>query len=155
MIGTFDTDDDDVELFMRVRPTQLWVDEAELQDNGVTLDEIAEYIAGLTANQVAGRTSRSRPDVRTSWCTRRRSRAGCSRSSRASRRNKVEARHRMAMTSSHDTTRSSRLGSAWVIGGVVIVLLLLLGWRFLADPSLSAPTRDPAWYTWRAQVVLD
>ncbi|MGZ8578574.1 MAG: alkaline phosphatase family protein [Actinomycetota bacterium] len=53
VIGTFDNDDDGVELFMRVRPTQLWVDEAELQDNGVTLDEIAEYIGGLTASQVA------------------------------------------------------------------------------------------------------
>lgn len=53
VIGTFDNDDDGVDLFMRVRPTQLWVDEAELQDNGVTLDEISEYIAGLTASQVA------------------------------------------------------------------------------------------------------
>jgi hypothetical protein len=53
VIGTFDNDDDGVELFMRVRPTQLWVDDAELQDNGVTLDEIAEYIGGLTASQVA------------------------------------------------------------------------------------------------------
>ena len=35
------------------------------------------------------------------------------------------------------------------------MLGLSLGWRFLADPSLSAPTRDPAWYTWRAQVILD
>jgi MFS family permease len=34
-------------------------------------------------------------------------------------------------------------------------ILLLLGWNFIADPSLSAPTRDPAWYTWRAQVILD
>ena len=53
IVGTFDNDDDGVELFMRVRPTQLWVDEAELQDNGVTLDEISEYIGGLTASQVA------------------------------------------------------------------------------------------------------
>jgi MFS family permease len=34
-------------------------------------------------------------------------------------------------------------------------MLLVLGWKFLADPSLSAPTRDPAWYTWRAQVILE
>ena len=53
VIGTFDDDDDGVELFLRVRPTQLWVDDAELQDNGVTLDEIARYIGGLTASQVA------------------------------------------------------------------------------------------------------
>ena len=36
-----------------------------------------------------------------------------------------------------------------------MILGLALGWRFLADPSLSAPTRDPAWYTWRSQVILD
>jgi hypothetical protein len=47
-----------------------------------------------------------------------------------------------------------RLGSWWVIGGFGLVLLLILGWRLLADPSLSAPTRDPAWYTWRANVIL-
>jgi len=47
------------------------------------------------------------------------------------------------------------LGSWWMIGGFVLLMLLMLGWRFLADPSLSAPTRDPAWYTWRAQVIID
>ena len=51
--------------------------------------------------------------------------------------------------------RSSRLGSWWVIVGFALVLLLALGWRFIADPSLSAPTRDPAWYTWRAGVILE
>jgi hypothetical protein len=50
---------------------------------------------------------------------------------------------------------ASRLGSWWVVGGFALLLLLVLGWKFLADPSLSAPTRDPAWYTWRAQVVLE
>ena len=33
-------------------------------------------------------------------------------------------------------------------------MLGALGWRFVADPSLAAPTRDPAWYTWRANVVM-
>jgi MFS family permease len=47
------------------------------------------------------------------------------------------------------------LGSWWAIGGFALLLLLALGWQFLADPSLSAPTRDPAWYTWRAQVILE
>ena len=51
--------------------------------------------------------------------------------------------------------RPSRLGSWWVIVGFALVLLLVLGWRFIADPSLSAPTRDPAWYTWRASVILE
>ena len=49
----------------------------------------------------------------------------------------------------------NRLGSWWVIVGFALVLLLALGWRFVADPSLSAPTRDPAWYTWRAAVILE
>ena len=49
----------------------------------------------------------------------------------------------------------SRLGSWWVIVGFALILLLALGWRFIADPSLSAPTRDPAWYTWRAGVILE
>jgi MFS family permease len=52
------------------------------------------------------------------------------------------------------STPPSRLGSWWVIIGFALVLLLALGWRFIADPSLSAPTRDPAWYTWRASVIL-
>ncbi|MGH2573146.1 MAG: hypothetical protein ACRDGU_06655, partial [Actinomycetota bacterium] len=28
-----------------------------------------------------------------------------------------------------------------------VVMLLVPGWRFLRDPGLLAPTRDPAWYT--------
>ena len=47
------------------------------------------------------------------------------------------------------------LGSWWVLGGFAVLLLVIMGWRFIADPSLSAPTRDPAWYTWRAQIILD
>ena len=53
------------------------------------------------------------------------------------------------------STPPSRLGSWWVIVGFALILLLALGWRFIADPSLSAPTRDPAWYTWRAGVILE
>jgi hypothetical protein len=52
-------------------------------------------------------------------------------------------------------THPSRLGSWWAIVGLALMLLLALGWRFIADPSLSAPTRDPAWYTWRAGVILE
>ena len=51
--------------------------------------------------------------------------------------------------------RADRLGSWWVIVGFALILLLALGWRFLQDPSLSAPTRDPAWYTWRAGVIME
>ena len=48
----------------------------------------------------------------------------------------------------------SRLGAWWVIAGLALLLLVILGWKFMADPSISAPTRDPAWYTWRANVIL-
>jgi len=47
------------------------------------------------------------------------------------------------------------LASGWVVGGFAVLLLLILSWPFLRDPSLSAPTRDPAWYTWRANVIMD
>ncbi|MFM8944162.1 MAG: hypothetical protein ACKOI0_02770, partial [Actinomycetota bacterium] len=33
-------------------------------------------------------------------------------------------------------------------------ILLAYGWTFLLDPSLSAPTRDPAWYTWRSALLM-
>jgi MFS family permease len=59
-----------------------------------------------------------------------------------------------AQTSDASPARD-RFSSAWVIAGFALLLLLVLGWRFLADPSLSAPTRDPAWYTWRANVVME
>jgi arylsulfatase A-like enzyme len=49
----FDDDGDDVELFQVIRPTQAWIDPAELADNGFTLDEITEFIGGLTAGEVA------------------------------------------------------------------------------------------------------
>jgi MFS family permease len=42
----------------------------------------------------------------------------------------------------------------WLIAGVAALLLVGLGWRFLVDGTLSAPTRDPAWYTWRAQLLM-
>ena len=48
----------------------------------------------------------------------------------------------------------SRLGEWWVIAGFAVLLLVILGWKFMMDPSISAPTRDPAWYTWRANVIL-
>jgi MFS family permease len=54
-----------------------------------------------------------------------------------------------------EEARPRILGTWWSIALTIVILGLSLGWRFLADPSLSAPTRDPAWYTWRAQVILD
>ncbi|HEY6566366.1 MAG TPA: MFS transporter, partial [Actinomycetota bacterium] len=64
----------------------------------------------------------------------------------------TETEHASSLAS---TERRTVLGSWWVVGGFALILLLVLGWKFLADPSLSAPTRDPAWYTWRAQVILE
>ncbi len=49
----FDSDDDGVAAFQQIRPTQLWADLDELEQNGFTTDDVANYIAGLTAAQVA------------------------------------------------------------------------------------------------------
>jgi hypothetical protein len=49
---TFDDDGDDVPLLVRMRPTQAWLDRAELADNGVTLRDISEWFLGLTQQEV-------------------------------------------------------------------------------------------------------
>jgi MFS family permease len=48
----------------------------------------------------------------------------------------------------------SWLGSWWVIAGFAVLLLLILGWGLIIHPTWTAPTRDPAWYTWRSNVIL-
>jgi hypothetical protein len=53
--------------------------------------------------------------------------------------------------------RESRVGflsSPWVLVIAIAVGLLAFGWGFLRDPSISAPTRDPAWYTWRSNLMM-
>jgi hypothetical protein len=47
----FDDDGDGVALFEKVRPTEIWVDRAELRDNGATLNEISALILSLTQEQ--------------------------------------------------------------------------------------------------------
>src|SRR5262245_51821678 len=47
----------------------------------------------------------------------------------------------------------SWLSSPWVLVASAAFMLLLFGWNFLVHPTISAPTRDPAWYTWRAQLL--
>jgi hypothetical protein len=37
---------------------------------------------------------------------------------------------------------------------VLLVLLVAFGWTFLRDPTITAPTRDPAWYTWRSNLMM-
>ena len=54
-----------------------------------------------------------------------------------------------------DDERSARLVSWPVIAGLALLLLLSLGWELILHPAWTAPTRDPAWYTWRANVILD
>jgi Major Facilitator Superfamily len=44
--------------------------------------------------------------------------------------------------------------SPLVLGVVIVLLLLAFGWTFLRDPTISAPTRDPAWYTWRSNLLM-
>ncbi len=46
------------------------------------------------------------------------------------------------------------LGAWWMIVGVATLLMLVLGWGLITHATRTAPTRDPAWYTWRANVIL-
>src|SRR5437879_3634832 len=48
----------------------------------------------------------------------------------------------------------SFLSNPWLMLLAVAGLLLTYGWTFLLHPTLVAPTRDPAWYTWRANLLL-
>ena len=48
----------------------------------------------------------------------------------------------------------SLLSRWYVIVGVGLVLLVALGFQLIKSPTLTAPTRDPAWYTWRANLIL-
>ena len=47
----------------------------------------------------------------------------------------------------------SWLASPWVLIAAALLVLGLFGWNFLLHPTISAPTRDPAWYTWRANLL--
>lgn len=46
------------------------------------------------------------------------------------------------------------LGRPVVLVVAILVLLLAFGWTFLLDPSITASTRDPAWYTWRSNLIM-
>jgi Major Facilitator Superfamily len=48
-----------------------------------------------------------------------------------------------------------KLARTWILGIAIAAILLAFGWTFLQDPSISAPTRDPAWYTWRSNVMMN
>ena len=44
----FDSDTDNVPVVEKVRTTQIWINQAELAQNGFTLDQVAQYISQLT-----------------------------------------------------------------------------------------------------------
>ncbi len=45
---TFDSDGDGIPLIQRVRPTEIWLNDAELKDNGYTLTQVSQYLMNLT-----------------------------------------------------------------------------------------------------------
>src|SRR5512147_2104298 len=50
--------------------------------------------------------------------------------------------------------KRGRLSNPLILFLAIGLLLLAFGWTFLRDPSISAPTRDPAWYTWRSNLMM-
>ncbi len=50
----FDTDDDDIKVVSLVQPAQVFLNEAELADNGFTVADVARFVAGLTKADTAG-----------------------------------------------------------------------------------------------------
>jgi hypothetical protein len=50
---TFDTDGDDTKIVQLVQPTQIFIDEEELRQNGHTLEELSHWIMGLTKADTA------------------------------------------------------------------------------------------------------
>lgn len=50
--------------------------------------------------------------------------------------------------------RARLLGRPVFLLLAMALLLVAFGWTFLQDPSISAPTRDPAWYTWRSNLMM-
>jgi len=49
----------------------------------------------------------------------------------------------------------SRFDTPVVFIGAALVVLLIFSWGFLQDPTRTAATRDPAWYTWRAGMIVE
>ncbi len=49
----FDTDGDSTKIVQLIQPTQIFVDQPELRQNGHTLEDVAEYVMSLTKGQTA------------------------------------------------------------------------------------------------------
>ncbi|HEX6008539.1 MAG TPA: hypothetical protein VFZ50_00395, partial [Actinomycetota bacterium] len=54
-----------------------------------------------------------------------------------------------------ETGPTSVLASPAIPLLATLIVLVAFGWTFLQDPSISAPTRDPAWYTWRSNLIMN
>jgi predicted AlkP superfamily pyrophosphatase or phosphodiesterase len=59
LAARFDGDGDDVPLIQKVRPTEIWLDHDELQDNGLRLVDVADWLSRLTQEEMLkrGRTT--------------------------------------------------------------------------------------------------
>jgi hypothetical protein len=51
--AAFDTDGDQTHIVQLIQPTQIFIDRDELRQNGHTLEEISEWILGLTKAETA------------------------------------------------------------------------------------------------------
>jgi hypothetical protein len=51
--AAFDTDGDDVHVVQLVQPTQIFLNEAELADNGHSVEDVARFLMGLTKGDVS------------------------------------------------------------------------------------------------------
>jgi hypothetical protein len=61
--AAFDTDGDDVPVLQSFRVTQLWINLAELEENGHTLGEVADFIMDYTPSDNAADLSAVRPNL--------------------------------------------------------------------------------------------
>jgi hypothetical protein len=51
-------------------------------------------------------------------------------------------------------TRRGLLGHPLAYASTTVVLFALFGWTFIANPDRVAPTKDPAYYTWRTEALI-
>jgi hypothetical protein len=57
----FDSDDDATPVVQKMRTTQMWLDEQELAQNGFTLDQVAQFVSGLTEQDTVKPTGTIEP----------------------------------------------------------------------------------------------